>query len=119
MTSFAHPTVNRVFGCVPLQVVLPALVQLLVPAVRPVAANLQSVEERDTLAALVDTMLAYNLRYGATSGTLHSTDPIESWLCCNIAVRHLPSLPHGIVDHASRPLFRRLRCCACIQALQP
>ncbi len=48
--------------------VLPALMQLLVPALRPVAAHLQSVDERDGLAALVDTMLAYNLRYEGGGG---------------------------------------------------
>lgn len=48
--------------------VLPALMHLLVPTLRPVAANLQSAEERDTLAALTDTMLVYNLRYEAAAG---------------------------------------------------
>lgn len=51
-----------------MQVVLPALVQLLVPPLRPVAANLQTPEERATLATLTDTMLAYNLRYDAAAG---------------------------------------------------
>jgi hypothetical protein len=50
------------------QVVLPALMQLLVPPLRPVAANLQTPEERATLASLTDTMLAYNLRYDAAAG---------------------------------------------------
>lgn len=52
------------------QVVLPALMQLLVPPLRPVAANLQTPEERATLATLTDTMLAYNLRYDAAAGGL-------------------------------------------------
>jgi hypothetical protein len=57
------------------QLVLPALMHLLVPPLRPVAANLQSAEERATLASLTDTMLAYNLRYEAAAcGPLPAAD---------------------------------------------
>ncbi len=50
------------------QHVLPALVHVLVPAMRPVAAHLQTDAERAALAELVDTMLAYNLCYEGGGG---------------------------------------------------
>lgn len=52
------------------QEVLPALLPLLAPQLRPVTERLLNPEERGALVAVTDTMLAYGLRFDQRSGGL-------------------------------------------------
>ena len=60
---------------------LPALLRVVTPALRPVAERLLHTAERSTLAAVTDTMLAYSLRFDQrSSGPLavpgHGRQPV-------------------------------------------
>ena len=54
---------KRRFVCPLLQEVLPALLTVLAPRLRPVVERLLNPEERASLATAKDIMLAYNVRF--------------------------------------------------------